>query len=118
MNKAYALRDAREKARQDYVQRRLNDQWRDSCDDARRLDSKAMTMFMNEERLRQIGEKIEKKKMLSQQENNFLNEWNRQMDELEKRDREKEDNRRRVNKETSLAIQKQVLRQYLLTTLK
>lgn len=108
MEKAYALRDAREKARQEYVQRRLNDQWRDSCDDARTLDSKAMTLYMNQERLRQIREKVERKQMLSQQEDNFLAEWNRQMEELEKRDREKEEYRRKVDKETSQAIRKQV----------
>jgi transcription elongation GreA/GreB family factor len=108
MEKAYALRDAREKARQDYVQRRLNDQWRDSCDDARTLDSKAMTLFMNQERLRQIREKVERKQLLSKQEDHFLVEWNRQMDELERRDREKEEYRRRIDKETSDAIRKQV----------
>lgn len=36
MERAYALRDAREKARNEYVKKRLDDQWRDSCDDALR----------------------------------------------------------------------------------
>lgn len=104
MERAFALRDAREKARQDYVKKRLDDQWRDSCDDARTLDSKAMVLYMNQERLRQIEEKKNRKQNLSAQENKFLEEWNRQLDEVARRDAEKEEYRRRVDKETSAAI--------------
>lgn len=108
MQRAYALRDAREKARQEFVRQRYDDQWRDSCDDARTLDSKATVIFMNQERLRQIQEKLERKQELSRQENNFLEAWNRQLDELERRDREKNEYRQRVNMETSAAIRKQI----------
>lgn len=108
MQRAYALRDAREKARQEYVRKRYDDQWRDSCDDARTLDSKAMVIFMNKERIKQIEEKLEKKRDLSAQENSFLAEWNRQLDELERRDREKREHRERVNHETSEAIRAQI----------
>lgn len=108
MQRAYALRDAREKARQEYVRKRYDDQWRDSCDDARTLDSKAMVIFMNKERIKQIEEKLEKKRELSAQENSFLAEWNRQLDELERRDREKREHRERVNHETSEAIRAQI----------
>jgi hypothetical protein len=54
MERAYALRDAREKERLRIVRDKLDEQWRDACDDARTLDSKAMTKFMNEQRLQQI----------------------------------------------------------------
>lgn len=108
MERAYQLRDTREKARQEYVQKRLDDQWRDSCDDARTLDSKAMVKFLNQERLRQIQEKIERKQQLSSQEDSFLVEWNRQLDELAKRDTEKAEYRRRIDRETSEAVRNQV----------
>lgn len=108
MERAYALRDAREKSRQEYVRRRLDDQWRDSCDDARTLDSKALVLHMNKERLGQIAEKMKSKQNLSSQENSFLAEWNRQLDEVERRDQEKREHRRRVDQETSEAIRAQV----------
>jgi hypothetical protein len=108
MQRAYALRDARERERQEYVRKRYDEQWRDSCDDARTLDSKATVIFMNQERRRQIQEKVESKQELSRQENSFLEEWNRQLDELERRDKEKNDYRQRVNMETSAAIRKQI----------
>lgn len=109
MERAYALRDAREKARLEYVRKKLDDQWRDSCDDARTLDSKALLRFMNDERLNQIKEKREKKQMLSQQEDKFFEEWNRQLEELAKRDAQKNEYRRRVDRETSDGLRRQVI---------
>lgn len=108
MERAYQLRDAREKARQEYVQKRLDDQWRESCDDARTLDSKAMVKFLNNERLRQIQDKVERKQRLSTQEDSFLEEWNRQLEQLAKRDAEKAEYRRRIDKETSDGVRAQV----------
>ena len=108
MERAYELRDAREKARQEYVKKRLDDQWRDSCDDARTLDSKAMVRFLNKERIKQIQDKVERKQALSSQENSFLTEWNRQLEELAKRDAEKHEYRRRIDKETSEAVRAQI----------
>jgi biopolymer transport protein ExbB/TolQ len=108
MERAYELRDAREKSRQEYVQKRLDDQWRDSCDDARTLDSKAMVKFLNQERLRQIQDKVDRNQKLSSQENSFLEEWNRQLEELAKRDKEKNEYRRRIDKETSDAVRAQI----------
>ncbi|RYH07574.1 hypothetical protein EON65_41630 [archaeon] len=108
MERAYALRDAREKARQVYVQKRLQDQWRDACDDARTLDSKAALLYMNQERLRQIQEKKDKKQQLSKQEDNFLEEWNRQLDAMERRDREKHEHHHQMEVANSAAIMKQI----------
>ena len=54
LERAYALRDARESERLKIVREKYDEQWRDACDDARNLDSKAMTRYMNEQRLQQI----------------------------------------------------------------
>eukprot|EP01038_Epipyxis_sp_PR26KG_P009722 gene9722-13082_t len=108
MERAYALREARETDRQKFVHAKLEEQWRDANDDARTLDSKAMTLKMNQERIAQIQEKISRKQNLSSQENSFLTEWKRQLDEMEKRNKEKEDNRRRIDHETSNEIRNQI----------
>jgi hypothetical protein len=89
MERAYALRDRREKARADYVKTALDNQWRDACDDARTLDSKAMLRFVNEERLAQIEEKIRRKQQLSIAENEYYNEWLKQLDEYDQKEAEK-----------------------------
>ncbi len=77
MERAYALRDARERERQKLVEAAYNQQWRDSCDDARTLDSKTLDKFMHAERIRQIQEKKQRNEVLSQRENDWLNEWNK-----------------------------------------
>lgn len=108
MERAYALRDARENERKRIVKEKYDAQWRDACDDARTLDSKAMTKFMNQERLRQIEEKRQRKVQLSAAENAFVDEWTRQMDALAARDEEKKATRRRIDAETSAAIREQI----------
>lgn len=108
MERAYALRDAREAERKAIVKQKYDAQWRDACDDARTLDSKAMVIFMNQERLRQIEEKRTRKQQLSVQENSFVEEWTRQMDALAARDEEKKAFRRRIDAETSAQIREQV----------
>lgn len=108
MERAYALRDTREKQRQELVNQKYAQQWRDSCDDARTLDSKATTLFMNQERLRQIREKMEMKKQLSSQENDFLAEWTRQLEEIERREKEKEYNHLLIEKETAAEVRRQM----------
>jgi hypothetical protein len=108
MERAYALRDARENERKSIVKKKYDDQWRDACDDARTLDSKAMTIFMNKERLRQIEEKRERKIQLSSQENAFVDEWTRQMDALAARDEAKKALRKKIDAETSAQIREQV----------
>lgn len=108
MERAYALRDAREKERARFVKEKYDEQWRDACDDARTLDSKAMTKAMNQERIAQIQDKLRRKEQVSGQENSFLTEWNRQLEELERRDLAKQEMRRRVDRETSNEIKAQV----------
>eukprot|EP01039_Chlorochromonas_danica_P001728 gene1728-1888_t len=108
MERAYALRDGREKARQAFVQQKLQEQWRDACDEARTLDSRALTLHMNQERIKQIHEKKDRRQALSHQEDRFLEEWNRQLAEMERRDKEKFEYKQRLEKETSQAIRKQI----------
>jgi hypothetical protein len=108
MERAYQLRDNREKEKSAIIKQKLDAQWRDACDDARTLDSKAMTKFMNEERLRQIKEKIERKKELSKNENSFLEEWNRQLEAIEAKDKAKRDYHHRMDMETSALLKQQV----------
>lgn len=108
MERACALRDARESQRLKLVQEKYDIQWRDACDDARTLDSKAMTQHMNKSRLQQIEDKIVRKTELSKNENSFLAEWNRQLDEVAARDKAKQDNKARISKETSDHVQQQI----------
>jgi hypothetical protein len=65
MERAYALRDAREEERRKYVQECYDRQWRDACDDARLLDSKALVNYMSKERLAQIQEKVRRRQQLT-----------------------------------------------------
>jgi hypothetical protein len=46
VERAYALRDAREEERRKYVQEKYDDQWRGACDGVRTMDSKALTLHM------------------------------------------------------------------------
>jgi len=108
MAKAYALRDAREAGRNELVKKKYDLQWRDACDDARTLDSKAMTQYMNKERLTQIEEKKARRERLTQQEGDFLSEWTKQMDKVEAQDLAKQAYRRRNDAETSVLVRKQM----------
>ena len=89
MERAYALRDAREATRRKIVQERLDEQWRDACDDARLLDSKALTLHMSKERHQQIQDKILRNKELSRNENDFMIEWQRQLEVMHQKDQDK-----------------------------
>lgn len=106
--RAYALREAREKARLEVANQKYDQQWRLSCDDARTLDSKALDRYMNEERVNQIKEKMQRKQQLSAQEDSYVREWYRQLEELEQRDRAKEDMRRQIDRQTSAALRAQM----------
>ena len=44
--RAYALRDARENERRKTVDQKYHEQWRESCDEVRTLDSRALTIHM------------------------------------------------------------------------
>lgn len=108
MARAYELKKNREAQKTDFVKAKYDLQWRDSCDDARNLDSKAMSKFMNAERLRQIEEKKKLKQKLSSQENDFLAEWNRQLDAIEAKDKAKRDYHHKVDMETAALLKEQI----------
>jgi cilia- and flagella-associated protein 53 len=55
--KATKLRDAREASRRKFVTDMLDQQWRDSCDDARTLDSKATLEWVASQRWEQVAQK-------------------------------------------------------------
>ncbi len=97
MEKAFALRDAREKSRQEYVQDCYNRQWRDACDDARLLDSKAMINFVNSDRLQQIKDKQARRQQLTQEENQMLAEYNKYFDKQIEKDRLKDESRHKAS---------------------
>lgn len=108
MKKAYALRDARESSREQFVKGCYDAQWRNACDDARALDSIAMTKYMNQERLNQIKNKQERNIQLSANENDFLAEWQRQLDAIEAKDKAKRDLRHKNNMDTAQGIMDQI----------
>ena len=108
MERAYALRDRREKSRADYVKTALDAQWRDACDDARTLDSVAMLQFVKDERLAQIEEKKRRKERLSVAENDFYNAWQQHLAEYDRKEHEKLAKRESDQKSTLDSITGQV----------
>ncbi len=108
MERAYALRDERERKRIDQVNSSLDKQWRDACDDARTLDSEALLLFVNRERIAQIDEKIKRKQSLSSDEQKFNNEWRKQLDEQEARDRAKLEKHRHAELENEFSLSVQI----------
>ena len=109
MERAYALRDAREKERLEYVRQCYDMQWRDACDDARALDSAALTHLMSKERMAQIQEKIDRKQKLSVAENDFVEDWKKQLAAVEERERAKEETRRKADSDMEAGLRQQVL---------
>jgi len=108
MERAYALRDAREAERRKIVQERLDEQWRDACDDARLLDSKALTNFMSKERHAQIADKMRRNEELSRNENDFMAEWNRQLDVMHQKDLEKKARQHQADVDTAAGLKEQM----------
>jgi hypothetical protein len=91
MQKAYALRDAREQARNEYIQQCYDKQWRAACDDARTLDSKAFTKWTTEERLTQIARNERTKEQNKLDEKEWYENWQKQLAESDAREKAKSD---------------------------
>ena len=108
MERAYALRDERERARQEHVKSSLDRQWRDACDDARTLDSEALLTLVSKERKAQIDEKIRNKSRLSEEEEKFNEDWKKHVEALEIAEKRKDEHRRQVEEETARRIKEQV----------
>lgn len=109
MERAYALRDARENERRKFVEQCYDDQWRDACDDARLLDSQALTQLMGKERMAQIQEKQQRRQKLTEEENQFVDNWKQQLAAMEQRDLAKQEARRNADHRTQQEIKDQVL---------
>jgi DNA-directed RNA polymerase sigma subunit (sigma70/sigma32) len=75
-DRAYALQEARNRNREEFVKACYTQQWRDACDDARTLDSKQLTIFMQRERVRQIEvrafEKLQKAMLVAARAKNLI----------------------------------------------
>lgn len=110
LERAHALRDAREAARRKLVQDKLDAQWRDGCDDARALDSKELTKYMGTERVRQIAEKENRRQNANMNESVFLAEWTKQLSTLEERDKAKEAARAKATRDNVAGIAEQIKR--------
>lgn len=108
MERAHALKDARERERQEFVKSRYDLRWRDACDDARTLDSKAMALFMDKQRQEQIEEKLRRKQGISSEEDAFLAYMRSHQRELEEAERRKLLARHDASYEQSRLIQEQV----------
>jgi len=106
--KAYALREARQKEREAFVAEAYDRQWRDSCDEARTLDSQALTQFMSSQRAAQIEEKIRLKQRLSAADDSFLIEWKRQAAEAEEQETLLEQTRQYANDKNTALLSQQV----------
>ena len=97
MKKAYALKNARDKARQSYVEEAYERQWRDANDDSRTLNSNELAKFMATERAAQMQDNIRKKAQEGSDNENFLKEWQKQLDAIAAKDTAKQEKRHNAN---------------------
>lgn len=106
--RATALRDAREKDRREFVESCYQKQWRDQCDDARTLDSKAMMKFVSSDRKVQESQKLDVKAQAAVDEAAYVDEWRVRMDELEKLELAKESMRKQMDGEVKGILDQQI----------
>ncbi len=109
MERAYALKDARDSEREKYVRECYNRQWRDACDDARSLDSAALTVHMSNERIAQIEDKKRRKIVLTIEEQAFVEAWKQQLQVLEEKDRSKTEARLAADRDMQRGVVAQVM---------
>jgi hypothetical protein len=112
MERAYALRDERERVRQEHVKASLDLQWRDACDDARTLDSEALLHVVSKERKAQIDEKIKNKIRLTDEEKRFNEDWKKHVEALEMAEKAKTESRRKKEEDTAERVKEQVQPSY------
>jgi hypothetical protein len=108
MERAYALRDKREAERLAFVKSCYDQQWRDACDDARTLDSKAMDMFLGQDRIATIQEKQRKKQELAGIEQHWIDLYNEHCEELEAAEKAKDDFRIQAAMDLQEGLRRQV----------
>jgi hypothetical protein len=108
MEKAYKLKEAREEEQRKFVEDAYARQWRDACDDARTLDSVALTKYMNNQRLQQLEEKMRAKEQLTLEENRFVASWKQQVAEMEEEENKAKEKRLQAELDTKDLIKNQV----------
>lgn len=109
MERAYELRDQRERIRQQAVKEALDRQWREACDDARTLDSEALLSQCDKERKAQMQEKLQRKQNLKNSENDFNEAWLEHVTQMENAEKEKDARRHRLEKENKAMLKDQVI---------
>lgn len=108
MERAYKLRDERERARNEHVKNSLDKQWRDACDDARTLDSEALLKLVSKERQEQIEKKMALKQKLTAEEREHTAAWLKHVEEMEKIEMQKDIDRITNDRQTASLISLQV----------
>ncbi|CAM9443399.1 unnamed protein product [Ectocarpus sp. 12 AP-2014] len=97
LEKATKLKNAREAARRNYVQECYDRQWRDACDDARTLDSKANTEWVTAQRWEQVAEKAAREEENARQEELHMAKIRERIAYLEAQEKAAEEKRERRN---------------------
>ena len=105
--KAYRLKAKREAERQEYVKKCCDRQWRDACDEARTLDSKARLDKLMHDRKHSVVNKEAKKE--SREDAKTREEWNRKMQDLKEKEIKDHKIRNQKNLEMKLALDHQVM---------
>jgi cilia- and flagella-associated protein 53 len=108
MEKAYALRDQREAERRKFVEEAYERVWKDSCDDLRDLDGRALDKFMGLEREKQVQEKQERKALEEANANAYYAEWSKRLDAIANADKAKQEVRAEANARTARGLQEQM----------
>jgi len=102
--RAYALKEKREAERQEFVKECYERQWRDSCDDLRVIDSKAIMDRLAEDRKLMVNAK----KKMEQQQREIIEDCDCDTMALLQDREEDEINRREINIRTKLALDQQI----------
>ena len=109
MERAYKLRDERERVRNEHVKTSLDRQWREACDDARKLDSEALLQLVSKERQVQIEKKVALKQRLTAEEKEHTTAWLKHVEEMEQIEIQKDLDRTTNERQTASLISLQVL---------
>lgn len=108
MERAYKLRDERERVRNEHVKSSLDKQWRDACDDARTLDSEALLRLVSQQRQDQIEKKVALNQKLTAEEREHTAAWLKHVEAMEKIEVQKDIDRVTNERQTASLISLQV----------
>ena len=106
--KALALKERREAERKAFVDEKLQQQWRESCDEARTLDSAALLQYVCAERKKEIDDAETRKAQKNAEDAAFAEQWKARMDDLAERERQDAEARRSANLATKADLDEQV----------